>query len=152
MYCLQCKIPRGQDVRCRACGFVYLAPPDFYARRENPVTDPYSDGSSGMPTYVPGGIFSLILLLVITGTNATGAAVLALAGMVTIVQSGLVPLPAAGNVATFGVVAFGFDLIARRMLRCGMGDTTRGSQVMKIPAWMIGAVFTAIGLGFLVPL
>ncbi len=151
MYCLQCKISREQDVRCRACGFVYISPPDFHANREVLVTDPYSDGSSNMPVYVPGGIFSLILLLVITGTNATGAVVLAMAGMLTIIQNGLISLPAAGNVLTFGMIAFGFDLIGRRMLRCGMGDTERGSQVMKMPVWIIGAFLAVIGLGFLFP-
>jgi hypothetical protein len=105
-----------------------------------------------MPVYTPGDVFSLILLLVITGTNATGVAVLATAGIVTIIQSGLTPSPAAGNVLTFGLVAFGFDLIARRMLRCGVADTTGGSQVMKMPVWMIGAFFAAVGLGFLIPL
>lgn len=137
--CLLCRTPRAAGVRRCNCGYVYdTAEPEDPER----VVD-------GMPVYVPTGCFSLLLLLVITGTNATGGVVLAVAGMATILGDGVFRLGPDELLLIFGAVAFGFDLLSRGMLRCSPGDTTRGSQFLKMPVWIIGFFLMVLAVGLL---
>jgi hypothetical protein len=141
MYCLQCRLPRGGDVICRGCGYAYLSPPDFSQPTET-SDDSYSDG---MPVYVPTGCFSAVLLLVITGTNPTGVAVIVVATMIAMLVASVSDLGRGWVLLIFGAAALGFDLLSRRMLRCSIGDTKRGSQFMKVPVWVIGFMLVILG-------
>lgn len=143
MYCLQCRIPRLQDVCCRACGFVYISPPPAESTTREPEPNPGGGVGEVLDEYWPADLFEMALLLFITGTNPTGAAVLAFALMVAILVGVPLALGFVLSLLVFGAVAFGFDLLGRRMLRCSLTDKRRGSQVFHIPVWQVGVFLTA---------
>jgi hypothetical protein len=108
------------------------------------VEDPLAE-VDGMPRYST-GIFGGILLLIITGTNATGGAVVIVATMAAMLDGLTFHSRPSALMLTFGAVAFGFELLSRRMLRCSLGDTKRGSEFMKVPVWILGSFIALLAL------
>lgn len=148
MYCLQCRIPRLQDVCCRACGFVYVSPPRPVAEASPEEQSPGGGVREVLDEHWPTDLFEMVLLLFITGTNPTGVAVIAFSLMVAILVGASLSLGFVLSLLVFGAIAFGFDLLARRMLRCSLTDKRRGSQVCHIPVWQIGLFFAAVAALF----
>jgi hypothetical protein len=150
------EVAEAQD--CPFCGLVN--PPeaqrcdcgyDFNARR---VGRSYMSGSElarqgnhRLPVYVPGGCFSALLLLVITGTNGPGVCVTIVATAVAIVVGGTVEMGAGPYWTGFGLAAVVLDILSRRyLLRCSLGDRRRGTRFMALPVWVLGLCAAALGV------
>ncbi|WP_145242248.1 hypothetical protein [Urbifossiella limnaea] len=90
------------------------------------------------------------MLLVMTGINATSVAVVGMAALITAVAVAGLEVGGGWIALTFGAATIGCDLLSRRMLRASLWDTTRGSEMLKVPAWNIGALIFVVAGAILI--
>ncbi|QDU22480.1 hypothetical protein ETAA1_44610 [Urbifossiella limnaea] len=144
--CYFCRAPRPRGAARCHCGYEYAPSP-----RPGPhaPTDP-EFVHDGMPTIHPGSLFDALMLLVMTGINATSVAVVGMAALITAVAVAGLEVGGGWIALTFGAATIGCDLLSRRMLRASLWDTTRGSEMLKVPAWNIGALIFVVAGAILI--
>jgi hypothetical protein len=136
-----------EAVRCD-CGYDFAA--HRVGRSDLPESELVRQGDHRLPVYVPGGCFTALLQLAITGTNGPGVCVVIVALAVATVVGGVAEKGSGAYWIGFALAAVVLDILSRRyLLRCSLGDVRRGTQVMAFPVWVIGACAAALGVALM---
>ncbi|MDB5307736.1 MAG: hypothetical protein JWO38_1938 [Gemmataceae bacterium] len=142
--CPRCGLVNPPSARRCDCGYDFQS--QSVARSHLSEGELARQADARLPIIVPTGCISLVLLLVMSGTNGRGACLVIIAFMDAVLLGKLVGDGAWVYLTTFGASAIAFDITARRLLRCSWLDVKRGSQFIQLPVWVLGFFASLAGI------